>query len=296
MVVAPANRVQTEPAIHEPRKLAPGRATPELVLVVEDDVSTRKFIVRALAPVAGEVLSTGSGRRALTLACARLPDVVVLDLRLPGLHGVQLVEQFRAKGIPAPVVVLSGYLGDLPTDVSDLGIFTCLEKPVTLAELQDAVRRAAITVANWPRTTPIRGDMNASARWVAVVFRGIRSPADLRNREDLARFCAVSLSVLKEICTRAHTGTRETVRFIRVLRALVRSREDDVGFEDLFDVGDHRTLGPLFEEAGLTGLNRQPTIEEYLSRQNFVTRTSDALRLLETTLRTTPPKGRKKMS
>jgi DNA-binding response OmpR family regulator len=77
-----------------------------LVLVVDDDVNVRDVVCRYLEHGGYAVAVAGSGEEALRLAHERAPDLVVLDLRLPGMDGFEVCRRLRQRG-PVPVVMLT---------------------------------------------------------------------------------------------------------------------------------------------------------------------------------------------
>jgi len=84
------------------------------LLVVEDDPSMQVALRRALGRRGMEVRLCGDGEQALLQWRAAPPDVVVLDLSLPGLDGLALLEQARRTGLDTPVLILTarGTVGD----------------------------------------------------------------------------------------------------------------------------------------------------------------------------------------
>jgi DNA-binding response OmpR family regulator len=68
-------------------------------------------------------------------------DLVIADLVLPGVHGVNLVHQIRARWPKMPIIIISGYLSDAPGKVILEGFAEFIQKPLEPAELIAAVRR-----------------------------------------------------------------------------------------------------------------------------------------------------------
>lgn len=115
------------------------------VLIVEDDAATREGLSRLLARNGYEVLTAMDGTRALAAAREGVFDVVLLDLNLPGVPGLELIRLLRQRDATLPIVVLTGE-GSLANAVAAMrhgGAFDFLQKPVTdLGALQAAVARA----------------------------------------------------------------------------------------------------------------------------------------------------------
>jgi CheY-like chemotaxis protein len=106
------------------------------VLVIEDDADERTALVQLLSGAGFGVVSSDEGRKALELATAVRPQIVILDLVTEGMNGWEFLE--RRRDVPAlrdiPVVVISGRRRE-PLDVD---LF--LSKPVAPEELLRAVR------------------------------------------------------------------------------------------------------------------------------------------------------------
>jgi DNA-binding NtrC family response regulator len=117
---------------------------PATVLVVDDERNILVTLSRALS-MEGHVVETATGGREALEKLAALPvDVVVMDVRMPDLDGLTVLEQARAARPELPVVIMSGH-GSIETVRSafKLGAFDYLEKPITEKEkLLVAVRNA----------------------------------------------------------------------------------------------------------------------------------------------------------
>ncbi len=83
-----------------------GRGAPARVLVIEDDRILGDVIARYLAHEGMAVDVVANGREGLERALATLPDLVVLDLMLPGLNGIEVFKRLR-QAAPIPVVMLT---------------------------------------------------------------------------------------------------------------------------------------------------------------------------------------------
>lgn len=101
-------------------------------LVVEDSRTTRAWLVRLLKADGIDVVEAGDGLAAIRLAAAERPDVVLMDLQLPGCSGLEAIEAIMASA-PRPIVVLSGQLRkadvDLAFEALQLGALDVLAKP-----------------------------------------------------------------------------------------------------------------------------------------------------------------------
>lgn len=113
------------------------------ILIVEDRDSLRRMLAHALTQVGYEVAEAHDGAEGVRALAARRFDLVLTDLRLPDLTGIDILRASRQAHPSVPVVVLTGF-GTVATAVEamKLGAFDFLEKPVELDDLQRLIERA----------------------------------------------------------------------------------------------------------------------------------------------------------
>jgi excisionase family DNA binding protein len=112
------------------------------VLVVDDEEAVRDVIAEALAGKQRDVLTAQSGEEALEIVKKHTVDVVLLDLSMPGLNGVDTFREIHALRPGLPVVIVTGYPdSDLMAKALEIGSFTMISKPVDTAQLQKTVDR-----------------------------------------------------------------------------------------------------------------------------------------------------------
>ena len=131
------------------------------ILVVDDEPQLLRSLRTTLAAHGYDVQTATTGEEALDLLAARLPDLVVLDLVLPGLSGLAVCQELRARA-PVPILILSAR-GDERDKVAalDAGADDYLTQPFgvneLLARIRAALRRAA--GARGPSTVVESGDL-----------------------------------------------------------------------------------------------------------------------------------------
>ena len=111
------------------------------LLLIEDDASMQKALQRAFSRRGFEVQGCTDGALAVAHWTAMRPDVVVLDLSLPNVDGLQVLERARHSGLATPVLILTarGTVGDRIMGLN-LGADDYLPKPFDLDELEARVR------------------------------------------------------------------------------------------------------------------------------------------------------------
>ena len=112
------------------------------ILIVDDDERFRERLVRALAARGFEARGAGDAEEALRLAQRDSPELAVVDLRMPGRSGLELVRDLRALDPATRVVVLTGY-GSIATalEAVRLGAVHYLTKPADADEILAAFER-----------------------------------------------------------------------------------------------------------------------------------------------------------
>jgi two-component system nitrogen regulation response regulator NtrX len=116
------------------------------VLVVDDESSIRSSLKMILQHAGYAFLEASSGQEALEKAAGSEPDVMLLDVKMPGMDGLEVLETLRRQGVDVPVIVVSGH-GDIETAVkaTKLGAFNFMEKPFgeerVLLEIRNALEQ-----------------------------------------------------------------------------------------------------------------------------------------------------------
>jgi DNA-binding NtrC family response regulator len=119
------------------------------VLLVDDEPDFMETLGKRLSLRKLEVQGVGSGAQALDALKEYTPDVVVLDVKMPGMDGIQVLREIKKKLPMVEVILLTGH-ADLEASITgmSLGAFDYMLKPVALDELvykiQDAHARKAL--------------------------------------------------------------------------------------------------------------------------------------------------------
>jgi two-component system response regulator RegA len=129
-----------------------------LALVVDDDEVFRNRLGRALVQRNWDVETAASGEEALRFARDRSPDLVLLDLRMPGKGGLDVVGDLRFIDSSMTIIVLTGY-GSIPTAISAVkrGADHYMSKPADVDQIlavYDSLRTAPSAEPDAPETVP----------------------------------------------------------------------------------------------------------------------------------------------
>ena len=117
-----------------------------VVFIVDDDAQVRDSLGFLLRSAGLQSQSFASAEEFLSAYEARQPGCVVLDVRMNGLSGIELQAEMSARGIPLPVIIVTGY-ADVPTVVQAVrgGAVDVLEKPYDDGTLLERVQQAIDT-------------------------------------------------------------------------------------------------------------------------------------------------------
>ncbi len=190
------------------------------LLLVEDDTALHTTLLRALTRLGWEVEVCSDGRAALGRWRASQPDVVLLDLTLPGRDGLQILEQAREDGLSTPVLVLTarGTVGDRVLGLNS-GADDYLAKPFDLDELEARLR------ALHRRRPGVQDELAASAHGSGAISYDKASGA-IYHQGQVLDLAPRELALLKALLVRpGHAVSKER------LFELVFPGEIDVQFE-----------------------------------------------------------------
>jgi FixJ family two-component response regulator len=114
-----------------------------IVFVVDDDKAVRKSLARLIKSVGLTVEAFSSAREFLERDPSDGPSCLVLDVRMPGLSGLDLQKELGKMGYTIPIIFITGY-GDIPMSVQTIkrGAIDFLTKPINDQDLLDAIHRA----------------------------------------------------------------------------------------------------------------------------------------------------------
>lgn len=180
------------------------------VILVDDDPHLRQALSQTLDLAGLKVVALADAQGLAARIEADWPGVVVSDIRMPGIDGLQLLEQLHARDSELPVLLITGH-GDVPLAVQAMraGAYDFLEKPFATDALLDSVRRALalrrLVLDNRSLRLALSDRQQLATRLVGL------SPAMLRLREQIGALAGTRADVLilgetgagKEVVARA---------------------------------------------------------------------------------------------
>jgi CheY-like chemotaxis protein len=254
------------------------------ILLVDDDRDTLTTFSHFLRSSGYEVFSTASGLQAIQVLQSRSFDLVLADLRLPDISGLDVLGRIRSRGNTTPFIIVTGFVSaEDAISALRLQATDFLEKPVFEQDLLKSVAHAlrkhdthGATVDTFvnklrPTDATSRIEMHAAARFAHAVMPALNSPTDLRTVADWAHSIGASASALRNWCRVARMSPRRALVFTRMLRAVLLLEGGRQKIENVLDVVDWRTLRNLLRLIGFDDRNGLPAdIHDFIARQTVV--------------------------
>ena len=115
------------------------------VLVVDDDEAIRTYLTEQLTPKGHEVVGAGSGEEAAALIEAESFNLILLDVRMPVMGGMEVLKRINHLGVLTPVIVMTGFGGmEVVQEAMRLGAFDYLRKPFNIKEFYEITEKAMV--------------------------------------------------------------------------------------------------------------------------------------------------------
>ena len=126
-----------------------------VILIVDDDAALRGAVATTLADLGHEPAQAADGEAALAWLSRNRADAVLLDLRMPGMDGMEVLRRIRARADPPPVAVLTAVpTSDNTIEAMRLGAADHLAKPIGRDGLRDLLGRLLAPAATLPQPAP----------------------------------------------------------------------------------------------------------------------------------------------
>lgn len=158
----------------------------EKILLVEDDPNIRMAAEFALSDAGYSIVACDNGLDGYANALSIDPDLILLDLMLPGMSGHDFLKEFRAQNTLVPIIVLTAYTSEQEKVFClDLGADDFIDKPFSvnelLARIRANLRRSTLPIQSRAGSLEEFGDMAIDFEQGEVTIKG--EPVVLRNRE-----------------------------------------------------------------------------------------------------------------
>jgi len=192
------------------------------VLVVEDEEKLRRVIELQLKTAGYEVEQAGTAEEALKLADRA--DVIITDLRLPGLSGLELLQQLRGQDLRTPVIVMTAF-GSIETAVEAMkaGAVDFLPKPFSMDHLMTVVNKALEVRTLRDENRELRAELSQRYEFDNIIGRSAGMREIFATIERVAPTRATVLlcgesGVGKDMIARAihHHSPRDTKPFVKI--------------------------------------------------------------------------------
>ncbi|RYE34087.1 MAG: response regulator transcription factor [Hyphomicrobiales bacterium] len=203
-------------------KPVPASPGPPLVLILDDDPAVRESLDSLIRSVGLATRLFGAPAELLQGTLPDVPGCMILDVRLPGISGLDFQDQLARQGIALPIVFMTGH-GDIPMTVRAMkaGAVDFLSKPFRDQEMLDAVTSAIERDRQRRSATAALDEQRAAYATLTAREREVMTHvvAGLMNKQ------VAGVLGLSEITVKIHRGNVMRKMGVRTLADLVRAAE-----------------------------------------------------------------------
>lgn len=116
---------------------------PKSILIVEDDADAREVLSLILNAEGFSVLTAEDGQQALELVNEARPDLIITDIQMPNIDGIELIKRMRSRfeSRSVPIVVMSAFGSGMTRDALKAGADRSTPKPMHVRSLLDLIRQ-----------------------------------------------------------------------------------------------------------------------------------------------------------
>ncbi len=170
---------------------------PKRVLVVDDNLAARDSIALVLTEAGYQTRACGSGREALVLLAKQPADVVITDLQMPGMNGLELIRELSRQPSKPQILMTTAHASvGTAVEAMRLGAFDYIEKPFDATRLEASVDRACVRSSLIDKSTNSQYDTTSGLVGSSRVMQQLR--------DQLSRIAKTDETVL--ICGESGTG------------------------------------------------------------------------------------------
>ncbi|KAB2491585.1 response regulator [Priestia endophytica] len=114
----------------------------ERILIVDDQYGIRILLTEVLQKEGYKTLQASNGFEAIDIAKERTPDLVLLDMKIPGMDGIEILKRLKELDETVKVIIMTAYGElDMIQEAKDLGALTHFAKPFDIDEIRQAVKK-----------------------------------------------------------------------------------------------------------------------------------------------------------
>jgi DNA-binding NtrC family response regulator len=221
------------------------------LLVVDDDPDVAYSFTRVFRPPDYEVIEARSGEQALHMVGSAKPDVVLMDVRMPGGSGLSALMKIRRSGYKVPVVLMTAYGSmRIASEAVQAGAFDCIMKPFDVSRIRQVVS-AALEQSRAQKRQATTNDRHAEAQ-ASPTSQAPAAAADLTSGpiagdavfdllfEEIARrqpieegldaFDVIERHLIKRALESCRGNQSRTAKFLGITRNTLRKRIQKYGF------------------------------------------------------------------
>jgi two-component system nitrogen regulation response regulator NtrX len=152
------------------------------ILVIDDEDNIRKTLKEILEDESHQVFQAGEGESGFKLFQEEKPDVVLLDIRMPGKDGIDVLEAMKKSGIDSEIIMISGHATiEAAVKAVKAGAFHFIQKPLSLIEVKQSVKHAALAKQQRDEIIALKSDADEKYRLVG------KSPLIEKIREQVLK-------------------------------------------------------------------------------------------------------------
>ncbi|MCL2893325.1 acetoacetate metabolism transcriptional regulator AtoC [Brenneria tiliae] len=194
------------------------------ILIVDDEESVRRMLTAVFSNEGHQVICAGDGRRAIALYQEQLPDIVLMDIRMPNVSGIDALKRMRAIQQDIPIILMTAYAAvETAVEALRLGAFDYVIKPFELDELKLLMSRALQLRDMKQEIHLLHRELSESYTWDRILTN---NPKMMELCRDIAKVAQSNATVLitgesgtgKELIAKAihYNSARANGPFIRV--------------------------------------------------------------------------------
>ncbi len=114
----------------------------EKILIVDDQFGIRILLTEVLQKEGYQTFQAANGYQAIEIAQKNAPDLVLLDMKIPGMDGIEILKRLKQHDQSIKVIIMTAYGElDMIQEAKDLGALTHFAKPFDIDEIRQAVRQ-----------------------------------------------------------------------------------------------------------------------------------------------------------